>query len=91
MIKFIIEIPYVSSIKDKRKVVKSLKERIRIKFKVSVAEVDLQDSLKYAQIGAAVVSNSRQFGEKIMNKILYFLEDNSPGRLMDTSIFSQQF
>ena len=50
MLQFIIETPPITSIKEKRRIVGSLKDRIRVKFKVTVAEVDLQDSLRFAHL-----------------------------------------
>jgi len=91
MIQIIIEIPDCTSLKDKRQVVKSLKERIRRKFQVSVAEVDLQDSLSFGQLGAALVSNSSAHGEEVMNKLLKFVEDELPGRVHDVSVYSETF
>jgi uncharacterized protein len=89
MIQLIIEIPDVTSIKDKRRIVKSLKDRMHLKFRLSAAEVDLQDSLCYSQIGGALVSNSRQFGESVMQKVLRFVEDEVPGRIQDVQITSE--
>ena len=91
MIQFVFEIPDVESIKDKRRIVKSFKEKLIKKFHVTAAEVDLQDSLSYTQIAAALVSNSAEFGEKVMNKILRFAEDEVPGRLHDVEIHSERF
>ena len=91
MIQFIIEIDFVESKKDKRNTVKSLKDRISHKFKVSVSEVDLLDALHFAQIGAAYVTNSKVHGEKVMHNILNFVEENSPGRIVDVQIMSQAF
>jgi uncharacterized protein len=91
MIQFILEIDYVESIKDKRNTVKSLKDRIQHKYKVSVSEVDLQDSLHFAQIGAAYVTNSKVHGEKVMHNILNFVEENCPCRIIDVKILSQAF
>jgi hypothetical protein len=91
MIQLIIEIDYVESKKDKRNVVKSLKDRISNKYKVSVAEVDLQESFHFTQIGAAYVTNSKIHGEKVMNSILKFVEENCPGRIIDVQIMSQAF
>lgn len=69
----------------------SLKDRIIRKYKISVAEVDLQDSLMFGQLGAAVVSNNRRHGEKIMNKVLSFVENQVPGRLHDVQIHTEYF
>ena len=91
MIQLILELPDITSIKEKRKIVKSLKDRLRTKYHISAAEVDLQDSLSFAQIGGAVVSNSRSFGESVMQKVLHFVEDEVPGRLQDVKITSEIF
>src|SRR5208337_3351587 len=61
MLILIIELPESASLKDKRSVVSSVKQRLRTKFRFSCAEVDLLDSLAFAEIGAALVSNSREF------------------------------
>ena len=57
------------SLKEKRHVVKSLKDRLRHKFNVSVAEIDDQDLHNSAVIAAAVVSPSRDFAEKILRAV----------------------
>ncbi len=91
MIQFVFELPEVENIKDKRSIVKSFKEKLIRKFKVSAAEVDLQDSLRFTQIGIALVSNSVQYGEQVMHKILKFAEDEVPGRLHDVEIHSERY
>ncbi len=91
MIQVIIELPEMVSIKEKRRLVVSIKDRIHKKYKLSVAEVDLQDSRSFTQIGGAYVSNSKQLGEKVMNKVLLFLEDTVPGRIQDVQIYSETF
>lgn len=91
MLQFIIELYGVESIKDKRRMVKSLKDRLYRKYRVSVAEVDLLESLSFTQIGVALVSNSREYGEKVMNKIEDFIEEEVLGRLHDVQIFSEQY
>ncbi len=89
MIQFIIELPGIESIKDKRRVVQSLKEKLQRRYRLSVSEVDLQDSFSFAQIGAAFVSNSRQFGESVLQKAISFVEEQVPGRLHDIQIHSE--
>ena len=91
MIQFRILLPPLESIKDKRHIVSSLKEKLANKFHMSVAEVDLQDSFVYAQIGAAYVSNSRAFGEAVMHKALRFVEENCEGVLEDAQVFSEAY
>lgn len=89
MLKCIIEFPESSSLKDKRRVIRSLKEKLIKKYKLSVSEVDLQNSLTYAQLGAALVSNSRTYGESVLEKAVDFIEQEGFGRLHDYSILSE--
>jgi len=86
---FVLDLPDIASIKEKRQIVQSVKHRLQNKFKISVAEVDLQDSWRFAEIGAAVVSNSKQYGESVLNKALRFSENFVPGRIRDAGIFSE--
>lgn len=91
MIQLIVDLPDIESIKDKRRIVLSLKDRIIRKFRVSFAEVDLQDSLRFSQLGGAIVSNDKNFGEKVMQNVLSLVEDELPGRIQDVQIYTEQF
>jgi len=91
MIQVIFEIPDIESIKDKRSSVKSIVEKFKRRFHLSAAEVDLQDSLSFAQIGGALVSNSRVFGEKVLNKALQMIENEAAVRIQDVKIYSEEF
>jgi uncharacterized protein len=89
MIDIVVELPESASLKDKRRVVSSVKQRLRTKFRVSCAEVDILDSLSFAEIGAALVSNSREFGESVMYKALAVVEDEYGLRVHDAQIHSE--
>jgi len=91
MIQMIFEIPGIESIKDKRRIIQSVKVKLQRRFHMSAAEVDLQDSLTYAQIGGAIVSNSRSFGESVMHKAFEMIEKEVPVRIQDMSIHSEEF
>ena len=91
MIQIIFEVPGVDSIKEKRRIIRSIKDKLQRRFHMSVAEVDLQDSLSYAQIGGALVSNSRSFGESVMQKAFEMIERDLPVRIQDISIHSEEF
>lgn len=58
------------SLKDRRRVVKSLKDRIRTKFNVSVADVGDQDVWQGTTLGVALVSNDRRFANEVLSKVL---------------------
>lgn len=64
-----LRIEQAHSLKEKRHVVKSLKDRLRHRFNVSVAEIDDQDLHNSAVIAAAVVSSSRDFAERILRSV----------------------
>ena len=81
--KIILLIPYASSLKDKRKVIKGLKDRVWSKFRASISEIDGYESKQKAIIGLVYVSNDTSLLETIMNKIINLVEDNYPGLLYD--------
>jgi uncharacterized protein len=91
MLDLVIELPESTSLKDKRRVVSSLKTRLRAKFRVSCAEVDLLDSLAFAEIGLALVSNSREFGESVMHKALAVVEGDFGVRVHDAQVHSEVY
>jgi len=63
-------IPDSTSLKVKRSAVKSLKDRIRSRFNVSVAEIDNNDKWQRATIGIAIVSNETSHIESIISTIM---------------------
>ncbi|MBN2444549.1 MAG: DUF503 domain-containing protein [Spirochaetales bacterium] len=91
MLQVLIEVHGLTSLKDKRRIVKSLKDKLISKYKLSVAEIDYHDSLRFIQIGAALVSNSKVHGEAVLTKIFRYIEDNVPGRLIDSSMMSEKY
>jgi hypothetical protein len=91
MIQIIFQIPDVSSIKEKRRVIKSVIEKMQKRFHLSAAEVDLQDSLSFSQIAGALVSNSRTHGETVLQKVFDMIEKEIPVRIQDMKIYSEEF
>jgi uncharacterized protein YlxP (DUF503 family) len=91
MIQLILELPESFSLKDKRRIVHSVRDRFQRQFRMSAAEVDLHESLSFAQIGGAYVSNSKVFGESVLAKAFAMVEANVPVRIQDVSIHSEEF
>lgn len=92
MLQVIVKLPEgIDSIKEKRRVILSLKQRIRNKFYVSSAEVDLHESLGFSQIGVALVTNSKSHGEKILQKIILFLESEHSVELYEAETHVEEF
>jgi uncharacterized protein len=57
------------SLKDKRHVVQSLKDRLRSKFNVAVAEIDHQDLWQRAAVAAVTVSSDHVHAEKVLRSV----------------------
>lgn len=64
-----LRIPDAHSLKDKRHVVKSLKDRLRSKFNVSVAEIDYQDLWQRAMVSAVTVSADHGHAEQVLQAV----------------------
>jgi len=57
------------SLKDKRHVVKGLKDRLRSKFNVAVAEIDYQDLWQRAAVAVVTVSSDHGHAEKVLQTV----------------------
>ena len=66
----------ITSLKEKRSIVKSLIGRLKSRFNISIAEVDHQDSKTIAVIGAAVVSNDARFIDQQLDAIIGFMRND---------------
>jgi hypothetical protein len=71
------------SLKDKRQVVASIKDRLRNHFNVSVAEVDHQENRQLAVLGVAMVSNETQHLRKALGQIVEALRSHPVAELAD--------
>jgi uncharacterized protein YlxP (DUF503 family) len=69
-----LSLPECRSLKAKRMVVKSLKERLQHRFRVSVAETRHQDVWTRAELTAAVVATDRGQADSILDKLDRFVE-----------------
>jgi len=76
----------VHSLKEKRSIVKSLIEKSRHRFNVSVAEVADQDVHQKAAIGIAVIGNDGRVLNSLLDRIMDFMEGLGPAELVDREI-----
>jgi len=65
-----------NSLKEKRHVIKSIIERIKSRFNVSVAEVEYQELWNRTMIGIAVVSNNKQLCESSISSVIEFIDND---------------
>jgi uncharacterized protein YlxP (DUF503 family) len=74
------------SLKDKRRVVKSIKDRVRNKFNVSIAEIDGLDKWQWATLGVACVSNDSRFTNSVLSNVVEFINGIGMAELVDYEI-----
>ena len=74
------------SLKDKRRVLKSLKDQLHNRYNCSVAETDWKDQWKRARLVACVVSDDARFVNTQLNEIVRFASTKRGAELMDYSI-----
>ncbi len=72
------------SLKEKRRIVKSLKDRLRNQFNLSVAETAHQDSWQRAEITACIVATDRRRAESVMDRADGLVEREAAGRIIDS-------
>ena len=70
VLRLMLTIPGAMSLKDKRRAIRSLKDRLGARHNVSVAEVDCLDEHRRCQLGVAMVSNDRRFTDSCLAKIV---------------------
>jgi uncharacterized protein YlxP (DUF503 family) len=78
-----LHLPAARSLKDKRAVVRALKERIRHRTHAAVAEVDHQNLWQRAALGVAVVSGERRQVAELLQAARQLVEQNYEAQLLD--------
>jgi uncharacterized protein YlxP (DUF503 family) len=74
------------SLKDKRQVVRSIKDRLRNSFNVSVAEVEAEDHRQLVVLGLAMVSNEAGHVRAALEKIVAALRGHPVAEFLDHEI-----
>jgi uncharacterized protein len=72
-----LSIPQANSLKDKRRVIKSIKDRLRNGFNVSVAEIGEQDIWRSAILGVAVISEDASYANGVLSRVQDLIRDKS--------------
>ena len=74
---------WVRSLKEKRKIVKSLIAKLQNRFHVSAAEVDEQDTHQIIVIGVAAIVPHNALADSLMEAISLFMEENMEAEIID--------
>jgi uncharacterized protein len=72
-----VSIPQANSLKDKRRVLKSIKDRVRNGFNVSVAEIGEQDIWRTGVLGIAVISEDATYANGVLSRVQDLIRDRS--------------
>ncbi|NFG26652.1 DUF503 domain-containing protein [Clostridium botulinum] len=82
ILKITLRASWVSSLKEKRMIVKSLIQRLKNKFNISVSEIDAQDIHKTVAIGmVGICGNSAQV-DSIAENIIEFIDSNTDAEII---------
>ena len=63
-----------NSLKDKRRILKSLISRTRQKFNVSISELEDMDQHKHSTIGIVTITNSNTYADTVLDKCLDLIQ-----------------
>jgi uncharacterized protein YlxP (DUF503 family) len=69
-------IPAADSHRAKRMVLRSLKDRVHRRFNVSIAEIENNDQWQSAVLAVVVASNDRRFANRVLSKVVDFVEQS---------------
>jgi uncharacterized protein YlxP (DUF503 family) len=79
-----LQLPGCHSLKEKRSVLKSMKDRLHNQFNVSVAETARQDAHERAELAACVVSGDQSHANSVLDSLNRFVESESRVRIVDS-------
>ena len=83
VLQFTLEIPYAETLKDKRNVIKALKDRLRRSFNLSISEIEDLDAPTVATLGAVVAGSDPAHVNSTMDHLLNDLNEWRDGTMTD--------
>jgi len=81
-----IYIPYSHSLKEKRKRLSGLKDRLKNKYNVAVAELDYHKKWQRTKIGIVTLNNEKRLVDSLFSKIIADAEENTDGYIIEHQI-----
>ena len=88
---FELHIEYAQSLKEKRMVVKSLRDKLRSQFGMSVAEVAFQDLHQRARLAFSFVALERDGADAMLDRIAEFVESNTDATMTGWTVEKLEF
>lgn len=81
-----LQIPANASLKGKRRVLKSIKDRVQSRFNVSIAEVDRLEEWQRATLAVACVANDRRLVDETLSKVIDLIAASPEALILDYEI-----
>ncbi len=82
--RWVLHLPGCQSLKMKRSIVRSLRDRMQSRHRVSVAETDLQDRWQMAELSAAVVASDRRRVEVVLARLDRFVRSDPRAEVVES-------
>ena len=82
-----IYIPYSHSLKEKRKTLNRIKDRLKKKFNIAFAELNYLNKWQRSKIGLVTLNTQKGMIEKIFQKIIREIEENVEGEILQKDIY----
>jgi uncharacterized protein YlxP (DUF503 family) len=79
-------LPFSQSLKDKRRVLKALRDRIQHNFNAAVAEVDFQDKWQRAKVGIVTLNSQKGMVDQVLQQVLRVAEQNLDGEVVQYEV-----
>jgi uncharacterized protein YlxP (DUF503 family) len=82
-----IYIPYSHSLKEKRKTLNKIKDRVKNKFNVAFAELDYLNKWQRSKIGMVTINTQKNMVDKVFHRIVKEIEENIEGEIIKKDIY----
>ena len=82
-----IYIPYSHSLKEKRKTLNRIKDRLKKKFNIAFAELEYLNKWQRSKIGVVTINTQKRMIEKIFQKIILEIEESIEGEILQKDIY----
>ncbi len=78
--------PYTETIKEKRQKIASMKDILRKRFNISIAEIEFQNFWQKTVIGISIVNSNKKLIDKVLSKVIEKIENIGFGYITDYKV-----
>ncbi len=84
---FEIFLPYSHSLKEKRKTLNMIRDRLKKKYNIAFAELDYQNKWQRSKVGLVTLNTQKGMIERIFHKIVLETEENIEGEILYKEVY----